>query len=385
LNEDRVKNVLLIFPSSLSPNRKTKLIDVVKKKLLLSNIKVNKITIEEGCIAFEVTDVIEAAAATVELFGISQVAVAKCIPNRFTDIVDTIVKTGKQIILPEEKFFIRVWTSGKAKISYIGRDVEFASSGNLIAELSPIASKPAKNEYEANKVILSYIGKHSAYVCLQIDTALGGIPSGSQKEKLVCGIHNILSSLSCMLAVKCGFIPDFLIMYTNEDDLKENAKLFGCIAPKMSVKKYRIRLIHIDLPDEYNHHLKLMLQEGVFIRILTLLPGKGRLVIPLSAAIHPPWFVESTVKKIVSTGKIPWMPLMLLTDGIYHDAKSVGLEDKITSIDDLINTNMIMFKKQEYEKYERKIDMLSKDAVKNMKTISLKVGSNYLHDIIDSI
>jgi hypothetical protein len=380
-----VKNVLLIFPSSLSPNRKTKLIDVVKKKLLLSNIKVNKITIEEGCIAFEVTDVIEAAAATVELFGICQVAVAKCIPNRFTDIVDTIVKTGKQIILPEEKFFIRVWTSGKAKISYIGRDVEFASSGNLIAELSPIASKPAKNEYEANKVILSYIGKHSAYVCLQIDTALGGIPSGSQKEKLVCGIHNILSSLSCMLAVKCGFIPDFLIMYTNEDDLKENAKLFGCIAPKMSVKKYRIRLIHIDLPDKYNHHLKLMLQEGISIRILTLLPGKGRLVIPLSAAIHPPWFVESTVKKIVSTGKIPWMPLMLLTDGIYHDAKSVGLEDKITSIDDLINTNMIMFKKQEYKKYERKIDMLSKDAVKNMKTISLKVGSNYLHDIIDSI
>ena len=79
------------------------------------------------------------------------------------------------------------------------------------------------------------------------------------------------------------------------------------------------------------------------------------------------------------------MPLMLLTDGIYHDAKSVGLEDKITSIDDLINTNMIMFKKQEYKKYERKIDMLSKAAVNNMKTISLKVGSNYLHDIIDSI
>lgn len=277
-----MKNVLLIFPSSLSLNRKTKLIDVVKKKLLLSNVKVNKITIEEGCIAFEVTDVIKAAVVTVELFGICQVAVAKCIPNGFTDVVATIVKTGKQIILPEEKFFIRVRTSSKAKISYIGRDVEFASSGNLIAELSPIASKPAKNEYEANKVILSYIGKHSAYVCLQIDTALGGIPSGSQKEKLVCGIHNILSSLSCMLAVKCGFIPDFLIMYTNEDDLKENAKLFGFIAPKMSVKKYRIRLIHIDLPDKYNHHLKLMLQEGISIRILTLLPGKGGLVIPLS-------------------------------------------------------------------------------------------------------
>jgi len=153
----------------------------------------------------------------------------------------------------------------------------------------------------------------------------------------------------------------------------------------MSVKKYKIRLIHIDLPDKYNHHLKLILQEGIVARILTLLPGKGGLVIPLSAAIHPPWFVESTLKKIVSLGKIPWMPLMLLTDGIYHDAKSMGLEDKIPSIDDSINNDMIMFKKHEYRKYERKIDMLSKTAVKNMKTISLKVGPNYLHDIIDSI
>jgi hypothetical protein len=128
-----------------------------------------------------------------------------------------------------------------------------------------------------------------------------------------------------------------------------------------------------------------MLKEGISIRILTLLPGKRGLVIPLSAAIHPPWFIESTVKKIVSTGKMHWMPLMLLTDGIYHEAKSMGLEDKIPSIDDLINNNMIMFKKHEYRKYERKIDMLSKTAVKNMKTISLKVGPNYLHDIIDSI
>jgi hypothetical protein len=44
-----------------------------------------------------------------------------------------------------------------------------------------------------------------------------------------------------------------------------------------------------------------------------------------------------------------------------------------------------VFKKKEYERYERTIDMLSKAAVKNMKTISLEVGPNYLHDIIDSI
>jgi hypothetical protein len=341
---------------------------------------------EEACIVFEVADVVEAAGITAELFGIGKVAIAKCTSNRFTDVVSTIVKIGKQTILPEEKFFIRVQISSKAKVSYIGRDIEFASSGNLIADLSPISAKPAKNEYESDKTILAYIGKNSAYVSLQIDTGHGGIPSGSQKEKVVCSIHNTLSTLSCMLVIKYGFIPDFLIMYTNVDDLKENAKLFGRIAPTMSVKKYKIRLVHIDLPDVYNdHNLKLMLQEGVFSTILTLLPGKSGIVMPLSAAIHPQWFIESTVKRIISTGKMLWMPLMLLTDGVYQDAKNMDLEDKITSIDDLINNNMMMFKKCEYKKYERKIDALSKAAIKNMKTISLKIGPNYLHDIIDSV
>jgi hypothetical protein len=357
---------------------------VVSKKLQLSNIKVNKITFEEACIAFEVTDVVEAAAIIVRMFGIDKVAVAKCVSNRFTDVVTTVVKTGKQIMLPGEKFLIRVEKSSKAKISYIEKDIEIASSGDLVAELSTIAAKPAKNEYEASKIILSYIGKHSAYVCVQIGTALGGMLPGSQKDKVMCGIHNLLSCLSCMMAIKCGFIPDFLIMYTNEDDLKENSKLFGRIMSKMSIRKYEIRLVHIDLPVKCNDNLKLMLQEGVYARILTLLPGKRGLVMPLNAAIHPLWFVESTMRKIVSTGKMLWMPLMLLTDSMCYDAKNVGLEDKITSINNLV-TKKMMFKKNEYERYERTIDILSKAAVKNMKTISLKVGPNYLHDIIDSI
>ena len=384
LNKNHLKDVLVVFPSLFSVNKKDKLKAVVKKKLQLSHIKVNKIICEEECIVFEVTDVVEAAAITVEMFGIDNVAIAKRITNEFTDIVTAIVNTGKQMIFPDEKFFVKVQISSKAKISYIGRDIEFASSGNLTTELSHIAARPAKNEDEADKIIHSYIGKDAAYVCLQIDTALGGLPFGCQKEKVTCGINNIISYLSCLIAVKCGFIPEFLILYTNEDDLKENVKLFGRIANKICIKKHKIRILHIGLTDRYSDDgLKLMIKESVAARILTLLPEKG-VVVPLNAAIHPSWFVETTMKKIASTGKMPWMPLMLLTNSIYHDAKDAGLEDKIVSIDAL-RDNIMTFKRLEYEKYEKEIDALSKAAVKNMKTISLKVGPNYLHDIIDSI
>ena len=206
------------------------------------------------------------------MFGIDKVAIAKHVTNGFTDIVTTIVNTGKQIIFPEEKFFVKVQMSSNAKVSYMGRDIEFVSSGNLTSELSSIAKKPAKNEYEANKTILSYIGKDSAYVCIQIDTALGGLPFGSQKEKVACSIHNVLSTVSCLITVKCGFVPDFLILYTNDDNIKENAKLFSHIANKMCIKKHKIRVAHIDLPDKLDHNLKLMLQESISANILTLLP-----------------------------------------------------------------------------------------------------------------
>lgn len=382
MNKNHLKKVLLVFPSTFSANRKDNLKTIVKEKLELIHVKVNKIISEESCIAFEVTNLVEASASLVDMFGIDKVAIAKHVTNGFTDIVNTIVNTGKQIIFPEEKFFVKVEMSSNAKVSYVGRDIEFVSSSNLTVELSSIAAKPAKNEYEANKTILSYIGKDSAYVCIQMDTAHGGLPFGSQKEKVACSIHNVLSAVSCLITVKCGFVPDFLILYTNNDDLKENAKLFSHIANKTCIKKHKIRLAYIDLPDKFDHNVKLMLQESISANILTHLP-ENRLIIPLSTAIHPTWFVEATMKQIVFAGKTPWLPLMFLTDSIYHNAKDTGLEDKTTSIDTLIKD--MAFKKEEYEKYENNIVALSKTAIENMKTISLKIGPNYLHDIIDSI
>ncbi|MFL6383748.1 MAG: hypothetical protein ACJ712_02110, partial [Nitrososphaeraceae archaeon] len=155
LNTDHLKDILIVFPSSFSVNKKDELKAIINKKLQLSHVKVSKIVNEEACIVFEATDVVEAAAITSEMFGIDKVAIAKRIENRFNDVVNAIVNTGKQIILPGEKFFVKVYTSNSAKkISYVGRDIEFASVGNLITELSPKKVTPAKNEREADKIIL---------------------------------------------------------------------------------------------------------------------------------------------------------------------------------------------------------------------------------------
>src|SRR5919202_299703 len=151
-NTDHSNNILIVFPSSFSLNKRDELKALINKKLQLCNIKVSKIANEEACIAFEVTDVVEAAAITSEMFGIDKVAIAKRIENQFNDVVSEIVNTGKQIILPGENFFVKVCTSNTTKkLSYVGRDIEFASAGNLLAELSHMRVTPAKNERGADK------------------------------------------------------------------------------------------------------------------------------------------------------------------------------------------------------------------------------------------
>jgi hypothetical protein len=374
---------MLVFPSVFSANCKNMLISSIIKKIELENMTVTKTICEESCFVVKVNDIVEAACSIKELFGIDRVAIAKQVPNIFSDVVSAIITTGKQIILPKQKFFIKVQISSEAKVNYVGRDIAFVSSGDLIEQLASTGAYPARNEREADKIILSYIGKDYGYICIQIDKAPGGMPFGYQNMRVACSIHNVLSTISSLIAIKSGFVPEILILYTSYDELTENVKLFGHIANRMPLKRHNLRIAQIDLSDELDQGLKFILKESISAKILFQLPEKG-VVLPLSATIYPSWFIEFIMKNIILAKKTPWMPLMLLTDEIQQAAKVFGLEEKLLSIDNLI-VSTVFKKKDYYRKHLRKVDVLSKKAMKNMKTISLKVGPNYLHDIIDAI
>jgi adenylyl- and sulfurtransferase ThiI len=415
-NQD--KPVLLVFPSQFSIGRIDKLIANIEKQLQSNNIELRHTMIENECIVFEMNDVVEGAGITREMFGIDKVGIAKKVPRKqFKDIAAEIVNIGKLKVLPNEKFFVKVKISNNAKVHYKSRDLEFASTGDLTAALqssslscssSSISSsrssssfaRPAKNELEADRLIEIFIGKKSAYVCIEMDIGLGGLPFSCQGKKVLCAVYDALSAISCMIALKCGFFPEIVILYIDDDDLRQNLKIFGMIANRMNIKNYSIRLLELDCCShklgkilnlkkhrqqlESSH--KAILLDIVATRILTLMRGRG-VVVPMSVAIHPLWLIESTFKKILSSKKIPWMPLLLLSRDICDIAKELGMEEnKLLLLSNKSSRMGLMtFTKQDYRKYRRTIDEMTESAKKNMKTISFEIGPNYLHDILDSV
>lgn len=414
-----------------------KLIANIEKQLQSKNIELKNIAIENECLVFEMDDVVEGAGITREMFGIDKVAIAKKVPSiQFEDITAEVVNIGKLKVLPNEKFFVKVQISNNAQVNYKSRDLEFASTGDLTAALQPSSisssrqrpytfshdssissshsysssARPAKNELEADRLIEIFIGKKSAYVSIEIDIGLGGLPFACQGKKVLCTIHDTLSAISCMIALKCGFFPEIVILYTDDDDLRKNLKIFGMIVNKMSIKNYSIRLVELDCGNDsfgkvlnlkkHGHRRlqktmrqqlesshKAVLQEIVATQILTLMRGKG-VVVPLSVVVHPLWLIQSTFEKILASKKIPWMPLLLPSQGMYDIAEELGIEkNKLPLLSDKSSMmdRLMTFTRKDYAKYRRTIDKMTESAKKNMKTISFEIGPNYLHDILDSV
>jgi hypothetical protein len=97
--------------------------------------------------------------------GIDWVAAARKVTRKFSDVTGAIVQAGSRVILPGEKFYVRVIQTARA--DYVERDVEFASAGALVEKLAEISALPARNEYEAGRVVVAVIGKKSAHVCVK--------------------------------------------------------------------------------------------------------------------------------------------------------------------------------------------------------------------------
>jgi hypothetical protein len=111
-------------------------------------------------------------------------------------------------------------------LGYKEKDIEFASSGQLAAEVSTRGARPVRSRDIVDKLVQSYINKKYASVCIETTSSLGGIPFGSQYNHVTCSMHNQLSVSSCMASMRCGFLPEILLPYINKQDLKNK---IGCV------------------------------------------------------------------------------------------------------------------------------------------------------------
>jgi hypothetical protein len=360
-------NVVVAFPSPLTDKR------ALARGIQRAARGIINVYIEYNCIICEARDAVELASHLATMSGVESVAIANKVSSNFSTLSSAIVEVGTKIILPGDRFYVKVIIEPVAKCEYVSRDIEFTASSTLAGRLASIKALPAKTEKDASRLILTIVGKKSAYVCIQLMTAPGGLIPGSH-GKVLSSIHDSLSFLSCLTAAKAGFdCTSVVLPYIDKRELEINAKLLDLFAVTTRRKKQTILAMPINVPAK--GVVSTFLKEKIISKIMIQCQNK-RIIFPLTAAVHPIWFIEPIIQETVFAGKTPYAPLLFISSELRSYALEAGIQ---------LNISALKVSKLQLRKYDNIVDSSAMLAIENTKRLELKIGPNYFHDIIDSI
>ena len=367
--------LIVVFPSVFAKNKVNSLITNIKKVLRIQNQKFRKITKEGDIIIVEADDPVFASSAINTLFGIDGVAIAKQITNDFESIVDGVSKVAKDIFLKGERFLLQI--EGYAK-GFTTKDIELAATSSLIEKTAGMGIKPGTSKKYDRKLYVR-LTKLNAYICIYYDNGLGGVPNNSQDKEIICCIFDELSAVSCLETIKQGFDVKIIICYNKDSELLHLVKIVNqiirrTVKPKINLDFYKIR---------DNKKLTQLLLTEITSKILIKIAatsGIKRISLGTSTLIHPIDFSESLSKQISDKNLIPYFPLSGLDDNVFESAREIGLEKYLNSIKKLGSTKFHN-SKQPAKKIEKIVD----DTIMTKKTVSVNVGLNNVHEILDEI
>lgn len=367
---------VIVFPSIFAQNKINSLITNIKKILKIKNLKFQAIRKEDSIIVVDANDPVFTSSAINLLFGIERVAIAKQVENEFNTVVSAITKICSNLLLKGDKFYVKIegYSTG-----YLPKDLEIATTSSLIEKTTKLGAKPG-TENNNDKVLYTFLTKKHAYVCIYTDKGLGGIPYNSQNEKIVCSIFDELSAISCLETIKQGYDVKIVIFYNKKSELLNLVKILNKIIPRTLHSKIDLDFYQISISSGTKNFLLLVQTITEILITIAKLNKMKKISLSISPLIFPSPFVDAIIKRVFEKNIIPHIPLAGLDDDILDNAKEIGLGKFLPKIE--------KFGKMKFNSINTTINeakKIAKESEHTKKSISIEVGANNIHDILDSL
>jgi len=361
---------VVVFPSIFSKNKIPQLIKNIKKILKIKNQKYNSVKRDGDIILVDADDPVFASSAINLLFGIEKIAIARQVKNDFQNIVSEITTIGGNLLLKGEKFLVRVEGISKG---FLVKDVEIATTSNIIEKKSNLGAHPGTDE-NFDKLLYTFLTKNYAYICIFSDIGKGGIPYESEKQQTICAVYDEISAVSCYETIKQGYDTKIIVCFRQESELMNLAKMINQIIPRLVQEEIKIEFYNLKINPKGSKNY--LIYVNSIIEILLSFSNK-RISLSLSPLIFSGNFIDSVLYHVFSKKKIPIIPLTGVDNQLFLEAKEIGLERSISKLE-----KMISIRSNDVPKIS-KTDI--EFALKTKKEISVKLGVNNVHDILDSL
>jgi len=102
-----------------------------------------------------------------------------------------------------------------------------------------------------------------------------------------------------------------------------------------------------------------------------------RVCLSLSPLVFPIWLIEQSLDIVTKSKLIPWIALAGLDHAIMDTAKEIGLGKYLSRIEKLGSLR--------FAKNKDDLSGIIQKAVKSHQSVTVKIGPNNVHDILDSL
>jgi len=363
---------VVVFPTVFSKNKIPQLIINIKKILKIQNQEFKSVKRDGDIILVDANDPVFASSAINLLFGIDKIAIARQIKNDFQKIVSEITSVGGNLLLRGEKFLVRVEGTTKG---FFTKDIEIVATSNIIEKKSNMGARPGTDE-NFDKLLYTYLTKNNAYVCIFSDVGQGGIPA--QNKNTICCVYDEISAISCFETIKQGYDSKIIISYRQKSELTNLVKMINQIIPRLVKQEIVLEFFHVKISQTgiknylifVNSILEIMLREGKSNKL-------SHVSLALSPLIFSTKFIDYSMKRVFQKDMMPIIPLSGVDSKLFEVAKEIGLEKQIPKLEKLF-----MINSDELPKFSSKdVDF----AIRTKKSVTVKIGPNNVHDILDSL
>lgn len=363
---------VVVFPTVFSKNKIPQLITNIKKILKIQNQEFTSVKRDGDVILVDANDPVFASSAINLLFGIQKIAIARQIKNEFQNIVSEITSVGGNLLLKGEKFLVRVEGTTKG---FFPKDIEIAATSSIIEKKSNMGARPGTDE-NFDKLLYTYLTKNYAYVCIFSDNGQGGIPS--QNKNTICCVYDEISAISCFETIKQGYDSKIIICYRQKTELMNLVKIINQLIPRLVKQEIQLEFFQLKINQIGIKNYLIFVNS---ILEIMLLEGKSNNLSHVSLALSPlifsTKFIDYSIKHVSQNGMIPIIPLSGVDSKLFEEAKEIGLEKQIPKLEKLF-----MINSDEVPKFSSKdVDF----AIKTKKRVTVKIGPNNVHDILDSL
>jgi hypothetical protein len=361
---------VVVFPTIFSKNKTPELISNIKKILKIKNQQFKSVKRDGDVILVDANDPVFASSTINLLFGIKKIAIARKSKNDFQNIISEITSIGGNLLLKGEKFLVKVEGISKG---FVTKDVEIAATSNIIEKKASLGAHPGTDE-NFDKLLYTYLTKNNAYICIFSDIGNGGIPIQLQNQKTICAVYDEISAVSCYETIKQGNDTKIIVCYRQKSELMNLAKIVNQIIPRLVQEKVELEFLELKIsPNGIKNYL---IYVNSVLEIL-LHYSNNRISLALSPLIFSSDFIDNSLKLVFTKKKIPILPLTGVDTLLFDEAKEIGLERNMKKL-----LKAVTITTNEIPTFSKKdVDF----ALKTKKKITVKVGPNNVHDILDSL